>query len=124
MSEEIPTANPPPSSEEEFVVAQLKDDDLHVIDEAILSQSNSQWLKVARVVAWTESALSDRYPGLSCIFMRNVSSTLRNKAASNRKAIWNTCALAESGSPDKSSTLPKAGFPIPVRRAENFSVFS
>jgi hypothetical protein len=68
MSEDIPMANPPLSIEENSIVAQLSDDDLQVIDAAILSESSNHWLKVARVVAWTEKALSDRYPGLSCIF--------------------------------------------------------
>ena len=46
----------------------LTDADLEVIDGAILANSSSRWLKVARVVAWTEKALTDRYPGLSYIF--------------------------------------------------------
>jgi hypothetical protein len=68
MSEEIPMANPPLSSEEQSVVAKLTDADLQVIDAAILANSSNRWLKVARVVVWTEKALSDRYPGLSYIF--------------------------------------------------------
>ena len=53
MSEEIPMANPPLSSEEQSVVAKLTDADLQVIDAAILANSSNRWLKVARVVVWT-----------------------------------------------------------------------
>ena len=68
MSEEIPMANPPLSAEEQIVVAKLTDADLQVIDAEILANSSHRWLKVARVVLWTEKALSDRFPGLSYIF--------------------------------------------------------
>lgn len=61
-------ANPPLSPEEQAVVARLTDIDRQAIDAAILANSSDRWLKVARVVAWTESALKDRYPGLSYIF--------------------------------------------------------
>jgi hypothetical protein len=68
MSEEIPETNPPLSDEEQSIVAKLTDADLQVIDAAILANSSNRWLKVARVVVWTEKALKDRYPGLSYIF--------------------------------------------------------
>jgi hypothetical protein len=68
MSEEIPMANPPLSDEEQSVVAKLTDADLQAIDAEILANASPRWLKVARVVLWTEKALRDRYPGLSYIF--------------------------------------------------------
>jgi hypothetical protein len=68
MSEEIPRANPPLSAEERSAVAKLTDTDLRAIDAAILANSSTRWLKVARVVFSTEHALSGRYPGLSYIF--------------------------------------------------------
>jgi len=68
MSEEIPQANPPLSVEERAVVAKLTETDLEKIDVAILANVSTSWLKVARVVAFTDSALRDRYPGLSYIF--------------------------------------------------------
>jgi hypothetical protein len=68
MSEEIPEANPPLSDEEQSLVAKLTEADLQVIDAAILANSSNRWLKVARVVVWTEEALKDRYQGLSYIF--------------------------------------------------------
>jgi hypothetical protein len=68
MSEEIPMANPPLSDEEQSLAAKLTDEDLEIIDAAILASSSKHWLKVARVVWHTEKALSDRYPGLSYIF--------------------------------------------------------
>ena len=61
-------ANPPPSIEEQSAVAKLTDADLQVIDTVILANSSHRWLKVARVVLWTEKTLSDRFPGLSYIF--------------------------------------------------------
>ena len=68
MSEEIPMANPPLSTEEQSVVAKLTDADLQIIDAAIMTNSSTRWLKVAMVVWQTEKALSDRYAGLSYIF--------------------------------------------------------
>ena len=68
MSEEIPIANPPLSTEEQSVVAKLTDADLQIIDAAIMANSSNRWLKVAMVVWQTEKALSDRYRGLSYIF--------------------------------------------------------
>jgi len=68
MSQEIPMANPPLSDEEQSVVARLTDTDLHAIDAAILANSSDRWLKVARVVLWTEESLSHRFPGLSYVF--------------------------------------------------------
>ena len=46
----------------------LSDADLQVIDATILANCSNRWLKVARVVVFTEKALSDRYPGLSYVF--------------------------------------------------------
>ncbi|MDR3405217.1 MAG: DUF3658 domain-containing protein [Chthoniobacter sp.] len=68
MSNETPSPNPPLSAEEQSIVAGLTDAQIEVIDCAIWANSSRRWLKVARVVAWTESALSDRYPGVSYIF--------------------------------------------------------
>jgi hypothetical protein len=68
MSEEIPMANPPLSDQEQSAVARLTDTDLQVIDATILASSSNRWLKVARVVTWTEKSLSDRFPGLSYVF--------------------------------------------------------
>ena len=68
MSKEIPQTNPPLTTEEQSAVAKLTDTDLQVIDAAILANSSNRWLKVALVVARTEDALSNRYPGLSHIF--------------------------------------------------------
>jgi hypothetical protein len=68
MSEEIPTANSPLSAEEQSAVAELTDTDLEIIDAAILGNSSTQWLKVARVVASTDKALAARYPSLSYLF--------------------------------------------------------
>jgi hypothetical protein len=68
MNEEVPQANPPLSDEEKSLVAKLTDADLQVIDAAILANSSDRWLKVARVVMWTEKALKERFPGLSYIF--------------------------------------------------------
>lgn len=56
------------SAEEKAVVATLTKKDMEDIDAAILTQASNHWLKVARVVFWTETALRERYPGLSYIF--------------------------------------------------------
>jgi hypothetical protein len=68
MSEEIPMANPPLSSEEQTAIANLSGADLQIIDAAILANTSHHWYKVARVVILTEKALKDRYPNLSYIF--------------------------------------------------------
>lgn len=68
VSEEIPRANPPLSKEERAVVNALTPADLAVIDGTVLANALPRWLKVARVVLWTEKALSERYPGLSYVY--------------------------------------------------------
>lgn len=68
MSDEVPTPNPPLSEQEQSVIARLTDYNRREIDAEILANCSSRWLKVARVVIWTEKALSDRYPGLSYVF--------------------------------------------------------
>ena len=68
MSEEVPIANPPLSAAEQSVVKKLRDADLQVIDAAILANCSNDWLKVARVMAFTEKALNNRYPALSYVF--------------------------------------------------------
>lgn len=61
-------ANPPLSAEEQSAVAQLTDADLEAIDSAIMANASNRWLKAARVVRWTETALNERSPGLSDVF--------------------------------------------------------
>jgi len=68
MTKEIPEANPPLTAEEQLLVARLSDADLQAIDATILGNSCDRWQKVAMVVALTEDALKNRYPGLSYIF--------------------------------------------------------
>jgi hypothetical protein len=68
VNDEVPEANPPLSAEERSVIAGLTDADIETIDGAILANSSSRWLKVARVVGDTEEALEGRYPGVSYIF--------------------------------------------------------
>lgn len=68
MNDEVPQADPPLSPEEQSVVDALTNADIEVIDSAILANSFSRWLKVARVVGDTVSALSERYPRLSYAF--------------------------------------------------------
>jgi hypothetical protein len=68
MSDEIPQANPPLSAAEQGVVDALTEQDLAIIDAAILGECTTHWYKVARVAGRTEDALAARYPGLSVIF--------------------------------------------------------
>jgi hypothetical protein len=68
MSEEVPQINPPLTVEEQAAIAILTDADLQIIDAAILAETSNRWLKVARIVARSERALSGRYPNLSYIF--------------------------------------------------------
>jgi hypothetical protein len=68
MAEEIPEANPPVTSEEQSAVAKLSEADLRIIDDTLLANSADRWLKVARVVISTETALRIGYPALSYVF--------------------------------------------------------
>jgi hypothetical protein len=68
MSEEIPMANPPLSTEEQSVVARLNQADFQTIDATILTQASDRWRKVARVVGATADALQIQYPGLAYVF--------------------------------------------------------
>ncbi len=65
VSEEIPQANPPLSTEEQSAATKLTAADYKVINAAILAQTSDRWLKVARVVFRTDDALRNRYPDLS-----------------------------------------------------------
>jgi hypothetical protein len=68
MSDEVPEANPPLSSEETSAVARLTPTDLEFIDTTILSCALTRWQKVAMVVGRTEKKLRTEYPQLSYIF--------------------------------------------------------
>jgi hypothetical protein len=66
--EEVPEAIAPLSKEELLVAARLSKADLEIIDANVLANSSKRWLKVARVVTYTEDALRGQYPGLSYVF--------------------------------------------------------
>ena len=65
---ETPVADGPLSEEELSRVGQLSDDDLHSIDEALLSQCNHQFRKVARVVGFAMIEGSVNCEGIPDIF--------------------------------------------------------
>ena len=68
MNEEIPSANPPLTAEEQAAVDNLSDPDAQAIDAAILGNASVRWRKVALVVGLTEDVLKSRYPHLSYVF--------------------------------------------------------
>lgn len=68
MNEETPIENPPLTGEELSAVAKLTEADLQTIDATILANCSDRWFKVARVVFFTEDALTNRYPGLSYVY--------------------------------------------------------
>jgi hypothetical protein len=53
MIKQMPKPDPPLTPEEKVRVAQLNDDQVRAIDEALLSNTCSNWRKVARVVGTT-----------------------------------------------------------------------
>ena len=66
--EEKPIANPPLTDDERSAVSRLKEEDFKAIDTTILANSSHRWLKVARVVSFTQDQLQNAYPDLSCVF--------------------------------------------------------
>jgi len=66
--EEKPIANPPLTDDERSAVSRLKEEDFKAIDTTILANSSHRWLKVARVVSFTQDQLQNAYPDLSSVF--------------------------------------------------------
>ena len=64
MDKEIPIPNLPLTPEEQAKVAQLTENELKAIDEALLSNAHQRWRKVAMVVAVTMNHLEDRILGI------------------------------------------------------------
>jgi hypothetical protein len=68
VSDEIPREIPPLSPAEQTIAERLTAADLEIIDATIMANCSARWLKVARIVSYTEETLRARYPGLSYIF--------------------------------------------------------
>jgi len=60
--------DPPLSPEQSARVAELGDQELRNIDEALLAEVSAQWRKVARVVGGAMSHQSTRIPGIPDLF--------------------------------------------------------
>jgi len=67
-NDEIPIDDSPLTPEEEATVAKLSEADLREIDEALVSNTKSQWRKVAMVAAITMSSLSNHLSELPDVF--------------------------------------------------------
>ena len=67
-SDEIAINDRSLTPEEEARVARLSELELREIDEALVSNANSQWRKVAMVVAVAMSSSSNRLPGIPDVF--------------------------------------------------------
>ena len=64
----ISRPDPPLSPEEHARVAELSEQDLRNIDEALLAEASAQWRKVARLVGGAMSHQSTRVPGIPDLF--------------------------------------------------------
>ena len=69
MTQEIPTPDPPLTSEEEQRVNQLREDEIDEIDNTLLSNARLHWQKVAMVVALTMKSCEGRIPPLPDLSM-------------------------------------------------------
>ena len=68
MQEETPIPDPPLSPEEEAKVAQLTEKEIKAIDEALMSNVQPRWRKVAMIVGLTMSHLENRVRGIPDLF--------------------------------------------------------
>ena len=60
--------DPPPDSDDLRAIAQLSEEDLRVIDRAILASASKDWRKVALVVAVAMDAHPDHYYDIPDVF--------------------------------------------------------
>ena len=78
---EQPVPDEPPSEEQQERINKLTDEDIRIIDGAILASSSTHWRKVARVVGDTMNATSGEIPNVPDIYY---SERIRKLAAAGK----------------------------------------
>ncbi len=68
MVEETFTPDPPLTAAEEALVAQLNEEEIELIDKALLSNATYQWRKVAMVVVKTMKNCESQIPHIPDLF--------------------------------------------------------
>ena len=68
MSDEVPIPNRPLSPEEVSCFGRLSQEDIAIIDDAVLSCALPRWRKVAMIVGRAKEKLEEQYPEFSYVF--------------------------------------------------------
>ena len=79
MRDDIPQ-DPPLTPEQEKLLANLTDEDLEIIDAALMNNITEQWRKMARVIGITMRDLEGNYYGLPDLFYGERIRALREKS--------------------------------------------
>ena len=68
MTEKIPVPNPSLTAEQRAKVAQLTEAEIRVIDEALISNAQQPWRKIAMVIALTMSHFQNQFSWIPDLF--------------------------------------------------------